>query len=517
MEQTKGYVYAMINPSYKDLVKIGKTTKDPEERAKELSSATGVATPFIVVYKRFFNNCTIAEKQVHTILTEQGCRVNDSREFFSVSIPDAINIILNIPDSDDAFNESINFSIKEDSCEENLADVYYSQALDYQLGNNDVFQDIDKACLLFKKSAELGKKEAWLKLGHISFYTKKNEKEALNFFHQGADNGDGFCYAELGLIYMNNDNYSYNERNANLAWMKYFEYIDEHRELWDNEDFKIKSALADFLIYSFVFSGEINPMFEQYLYKFKDVVHNEVINRIETYGEFDSLSDLLRRKIIPYLENIEEKYILSNCDGEELADNYLKIAKKYIYGIDGYTQNDIKALNLLKKSLEFGNLHANVFIGICWLRRGEKSKANNAWREYYNFVYDSLTNENSPITEQEKDKFLDGFSNIIYSALENDAKELIHEYYVILSLHMNLVDYYTEKIEELNELNCYNRDYDNINAENLNEDDLNDFLEHCKAQIEIAKINVIHSYIKEFVEKVRRSENTNPLAYRLED
>ena len=93
MEQTKGYVYAMINPSYKDLVKIGKTTKDPEERAKELSSATGVATPFIVVYKRFFNNCTIAEKQVHSILTEQGCRVNDSREFFSVSIPDAINII----------------------------------------------------------------------------------------------------------------------------------------------------------------------------------------------------------------------------------------------------------------------------------------------------------------------------------------------------------------------------------------------------------------------------------------
>lgn len=516
MEQTKGYVYAMVNPSYKDLVKIGKTTKDPDERARELSSATGVATPFIVVYKRFFNNCTIAEKQVHSILTEQGCRVNDSREFFSVSIPDAINIILSIPDSDDAFNESINFSLVEDGNEENLADVYYLQAIDYHLGTNDVFQDIDKACSLFKKSAELGKKEAWSKLGHIFFYTKKNEKEALNFFHRGADNGDGFCYAELGLIYMNNGNYSYNERNANLAWMKFFEYIDEHSELWENEDFKIKSALADLLIFSFIFGG-VNPMFEKYLYKFKDIAYNEIMNRIEKYGESDSYSDLLRRKIIPYLENIEEKYMLSNCEGEELADNYLKIAKKYLYGVDGYTQNFIKALNLLKKSLELGNLYANAFIGICWLRRGEKTKANNAWKEYYNFVYDSLNNENSPITEQEKENFLDGFSNIIYSALENEAKDLIHEYYVILSLHMNLVDYYTEKIEELNELNCYNRDFDDISAENLNKDDLNDFLEHCKAQIELVKINAIHSYIKEFVEEIRRSGNTNPMAYRLDD
>lgn len=60
----------MINPSYSGVVKIGKTTKDPEERAKELSSATGVAPHFIVVYKRMFNNCHIAERVVHGILDE---------------------------------------------------------------------------------------------------------------------------------------------------------------------------------------------------------------------------------------------------------------------------------------------------------------------------------------------------------------------------------------------------------------------------------------------------------------
>ena len=92
MENSIGFVYVMINASYTGLVKIGKTTKDPDERAKELSSATGVATPFIVVYKRQFNNCHVAEKVVHNILEEQGYRVNYSREFFSISISDAIDI-----------------------------------------------------------------------------------------------------------------------------------------------------------------------------------------------------------------------------------------------------------------------------------------------------------------------------------------------------------------------------------------------------------------------------------------
>ena len=82
MENSSGFVYVMINVSYTGLVKIGKTTKDPDERAKELSSATGVATPFIVVYKRQFNNCHVAEKVIHNVLEEQGYRVNTMREFF---------------------------------------------------------------------------------------------------------------------------------------------------------------------------------------------------------------------------------------------------------------------------------------------------------------------------------------------------------------------------------------------------------------------------------------------------
>lgn len=91
-----GYIYVMVNPSLPNLVKIGKTKRNPSDRAKELSSATGVPTPFIVVYEKEFHNCDRAEKEVHDILTARGYRTNESREFFTVPIPEAIDTILSI-------------------------------------------------------------------------------------------------------------------------------------------------------------------------------------------------------------------------------------------------------------------------------------------------------------------------------------------------------------------------------------------------------------------------------------
>lgn len=50
-----GFVYIMRNPSMPHIVKIGFTTIDPHQRAKDLSSHTGVPTPFRVV-KHFRRN-----------------------------------------------------------------------------------------------------------------------------------------------------------------------------------------------------------------------------------------------------------------------------------------------------------------------------------------------------------------------------------------------------------------------------------------------------------------------------
>lgn len=302
----RGYVYVMINPSYNGFVKIGKTIKDPEERAKELSSATGVATPFIVVYKRLFNNCDVAEKLVHSILEEKGYRVNNSREFFSIGTSDAINVILNIPDSNESYCSSNNIN----DSNENLADVYYSQAEDYEKGRNNTFQDIDKAFFLYKKSAELGRHDAYFRLGRICLQKDKYQ-DALDFFHIGANYGDCSCYAELGKLYIRKGEPYYNKKNADLAWTKYFENIDKYQET-RSEYVKILIEYdVVWLLIRYLGQGEkIIELHEKYIYKYIRYVYNGVFDLIEYLEKHrkDSMLSMLRDKIIPYLESLEAEY-----------------------------------------------------------------------------------------------------------------------------------------------------------------------------------------------------------------
>lgn len=92
-QNKQGYIYVMVNPSLEGMVKIGKTSRDPKERAKELSTATGVPTPFILVYQKQFEDCDLAERTIHQLLESRGCRVNNNREFFNISTSEAIDLI----------------------------------------------------------------------------------------------------------------------------------------------------------------------------------------------------------------------------------------------------------------------------------------------------------------------------------------------------------------------------------------------------------------------------------------
>ena len=86
MEIREGYVYCLSNESMKGLLKIGMTTDDPEERAKELSSATGVPYPFRVEMCKKVANPRAKEKAIHDLLSALGYRVNEKREFFNCAL-----------------------------------------------------------------------------------------------------------------------------------------------------------------------------------------------------------------------------------------------------------------------------------------------------------------------------------------------------------------------------------------------------------------------------------------------
>lgn len=75
-----GYIYCLTNASIPDLVKIGKTAKDPESRAAQLGAATGVPTQFDVAWSLQVADADAAEADLHRALAKH--RVNDRREFF---------------------------------------------------------------------------------------------------------------------------------------------------------------------------------------------------------------------------------------------------------------------------------------------------------------------------------------------------------------------------------------------------------------------------------------------------
>lgn len=75
-----GYVYCLTNASIPGLVKIGKTKRDPRERAAEISSSTGVPTPFDIKWSRRVHDMDKAETDLHVALEQH--RLSKRREFF---------------------------------------------------------------------------------------------------------------------------------------------------------------------------------------------------------------------------------------------------------------------------------------------------------------------------------------------------------------------------------------------------------------------------------------------------
>ena len=90
------YVYVLVNKSMPDMVKIGMTVREVEERAKEISGATGVPTPWVPVYSfKCFNSYKL-EQEIHEHLN--AVRVADNREMFYMHSRDAIDTVKKLGD-----------------------------------------------------------------------------------------------------------------------------------------------------------------------------------------------------------------------------------------------------------------------------------------------------------------------------------------------------------------------------------------------------------------------------------
>jgi len=206
-----GFVYVLANSAMPGLVKIGKTTRSPAERASELSAATGLPTPFIVVYEQLFEDCTAAEGFVHTFLGGKGFRLAENREFFSAPVTEVVRALALAPGAIDGSAPETEPYEDEDGLlsagrvGDELDDLslgggaqpvrvepwrdVFEEAECYYLDFGDYIEDYAEAMRLYKQAAKLGCLEAYSRLGEMfksGEGCRADNGKALEYFKEGA-------------------------------------------------------------------------------------------------------------------------------------------------------------------------------------------------------------------------------------------------------------------------------------------------------------------------------------------
>jgi tetratricopeptide (TPR) repeat protein len=216
-----GYVYVLINPSLGKLVKVGKTTKDPEKRAEELSSATGVPTKFIVAYQEYFSDCAAVEQYMHTILAHKGYRITENREFFEAPLSEVVKIISHIPASiatkEQIVSENDENSLSKNHDNQKLISALQQKAWDYKMGWSGKFQDYTEALKLFKQAAKLGSADAYhdiARMYEIGYGVNKDINLALKYYEEAVNRGHKDSYSNIAEIYLNKIRHYENAKKA---------------------------------------------------------------------------------------------------------------------------------------------------------------------------------------------------------------------------------------------------------------------------------------------------------------
>ena len=110
-----GFIYILSNPKIPGLVKIGFTKRSVKQRVKELSSTTGVPTPFSVDAIFLSEAPLYHEKKIHHRLRK--ARVN-SKEFFEIDVLTAIKMAASVTGRNP-------YNIRDD-----LFEDYYGEVVD---------------------------------------------------------------------------------------------------------------------------------------------------------------------------------------------------------------------------------------------------------------------------------------------------------------------------------------------------------------------------------------------------
>ena len=316
-----GYLYVLANSAMPGLVKVGKTTRTPSERAAELSSATGLPSPFIVVYEQLFADCSAAESFVHTYLGQKGFRISENREFFNAPVNDVVRAIMSALEAVDNESHQTGSGEDDDMLEDDEEELYawssiFEDAENYYYGLGEYLQDYTEALRLYKQAAKLGSLPAYGRIGEI--YERgegvpQDQEKALNAYKQGAAKGSVYCYWALGILFLAKGKQE-NAEKCFSNFLKKFPAFTDEQYLTSQErthifmqagymvNGKLKYGIEYPIILNTFFSGEWAV----------SIVHhaNEQEKHLRKNNRLDFANDYI--KVIRYLESLQRLPEISN-------------------------------------------------------------------------------------------------------------------------------------------------------------------------------------------------------------
>jgi hypothetical protein len=314
-----GFLYVLINPTIPGLAKIGKTTRDPSIRVAELSSATGVASPFILAFQQPVTDCDSAEIWVHNELTLKGYRHADNREFFNAALHEIIPIL-----SQAATLLFENNSVKIDEVEsepnsEYLADKLYELACQYENGTNNILINKVKALDFYEQAAALGHilacSEAAWRYEHgpdLDGGPKRDKEKALSYLNKAVQLGSWTSEAEIAGLFARAEQPTAAQEHWSIFFLSACKKIEEIDSYLDNTPETYRQTLADIGLYG---------------WKYCEAV---ALNELK-----DCVSDSMLLIAAPYIRTYIDKYIsrFTNHPNARLArdmTNRLQAARNHL-------------------------------------------------------------------------------------------------------------------------------------------------------------------------------------------
>lgn len=222
-----GFLYVLINPTMPGLAKVGKTTRNPADRVSELSSATGVPSPFILAFQQPVDECDAAELWVHRQLESEGFRHADNREFFNAPLHEIVKAVsqaASLVFDEPILNESAFQPPDSERSNQNLAEELYSLGRAYDEGTDSILRNREKALKYYEQAAALGNRWACDSAGLLHQYggdgVRRDLEKALAFYCKAVRLGLWFREGEIAELF-----FDANQVDAAQAhWKLFFEH-----------------------------------------------------------------------------------------------------------------------------------------------------------------------------------------------------------------------------------------------------------------------------------------------------